>query len=196
MRHLFIFSIIIALLSGCATQSPPVTQDYHKAVAVHYTPPTDKLEWDMQGAVSIQNHGQTQMGSFRWQQVNDRYAINFFGPLNLGAIGIAGTPRQVVLNKPTGSYSAPNAEALMQQQLGWYLPVSNLYYWMRAIPAPGIPNKQKRDTTGKLRVLQQQGWQIRYLAFDENDRQDLPRSVVLENQSLRVKLVIKSWTFS
>jgi outer membrane lipoprotein LolB len=133
------------------------------------------------------------MGSFTWEQLQDRYAINFYGPLNLGAVGIQGLPGRVTLVKPTGSYSASTAEELMQRQLGWYLPVSNMYYWVRGIPAPGAKGQEQHDQYGHLTFLQQQGWTINFQAFQLGEQADLPRKIVMANQQLHVKLVINNW---
>ena len=35
-----------------------------------------------------------------------------------------------------GRYEAPSPEALLEEQLGWQLPVSHLVWWVRGLPAP------------------------------------------------------------
>lgn len=198
MRRIrYAVSLLIPLLVyGCATQiKPPNEQPTFVVKPRKITLPNNK-QWDLQGAVSIQYQGKAHIGSVTWQQVNDRYAINLYGPLNIGAIGIAGTPYKVTLNKPTGSYSAATPEALMQQQLGWYLPISNMYYWVRALPAPGKIQKQVRNDDKRLVFLQQQGWTIQYQAFQAGDQSSLPQKIVLDNQKLHVKLVINHWNIS
>lgn len=201
MRKLFssIFVLIALLVSGCATQiEPPIDQATYKMKpwSLRKVNLAEKTRWNIQGAVSIQSRGKTQMGSFTWEQIGQRYAINIYGPLNLGCIGIAGLPGKVTLNKPTGSYSAPTAESLMLQQLGWYLPISNMYYWVRGLPAPGAVAKQLRDEYGHLALLQQQGWRIRFQAFQSHGNADLPRKILMDNQQLHVKLVINNWDIS
>ncbi len=192
----FAVSIFLIILSGCATQieppfdHPTYTKKPWKQRRVNLA---DKTSWEIQGAVSIQSRGKAQMGSFNWKQIQQRYAINIYGPLNLGAIGIQGLPGRVTLFKPTGSFSAATAEALMQQQLGWYLPVSNMRYWIRGIPAPGAKFRQSQDEYGHLVFLSQEGWQIQFSAFKPQGNTDLPRRIVMDNQQLHVKLVINHW---
>jgi|LakMenEpi03Aug12_release.lakeMendotaPanAssembly.Ray.scaffolds.fasta_scaffold393973_2 outer membrane lipoprotein LolB len=201
MRRISFFAVLILFLFlyGCATQiEPPNDNPVYKPLSWHKRKVhlSDKKRWNIQGAVSIRNRGKTQMGSFTWQQIYDRYAINLYGPLNLGAISIAGNGYQVTLAKPTGRYTAPTPEALMQQQLGWYLPISNMYYWVRGLPAPGKTEKQVRDDYGHLVFLEQQGWNIQFAAFQPCGNADLPRKIILDNHQLHVKLVINNWDMS
>lgn len=196
-KTFYLLTLLCALfLYGCATQiEPPIDPSAYQVRPwkLRKVNLADKRSWDVQGVAGITSGGKTQMGSFSWKQNNQYYAINFYGPLNLGSIGIQGSPGQVTLNKPTGSYSAPNVETLMQQQLGWYLPVSNMYYWIRGIPAPGPKRMQRMDAYGHLVFLQQQGWNIQFQAFQTRDNTDLPRKIIMDNQQLRVKLVLKDW---
>lgn len=198
MRKLLCFAFLLyaTFLYGCATQmEPPVDNATYskKPWTLRKTRLGDKKSWNIQGAVSVTNRGKTQMGTFTWQQVYQRYTINIYGPLNLAGVGLQGSPGQVTLYKPTGTFTAPNAETLMQSQLGWYLPISNLYYWVRGLPAPGHVTKQEQDQYGHLVLLEQQGWTIQYQSFQSNDDTDLPRKIIMDNQNLHVKLVIKSW---
>ncbi len=188
--------LLLVILSGCAHQiAPPFAHSIpqSKAGVVKRFAPANMKNWNIQGAISIQNQNKIQMGSFSWEQVGPRYAINFYGPLNIGAIGIAGQPGKVTLNTPTKSVSARTGEYLMRQELGWYLPVSNLYYWVQGLPAPGLAKTQKQDEDHHLIYLQQQGWTIRYANYQSLTDHSLPHKIWMENSLLRIKLVINHW---
>lgn len=196
-KFIYLFSILTAIfLSGCATQmEPPIDHPIYQKQPwkLRKVKLADSVNWTIQGAVSITCRDKTQMGSFTWKQVQNNYVINIYGPLNLGAIGIQGHPGSVTLYKPNGSFSAPNVETLMQKQLGWYLPVANMVYWIRGLPAPGTKGQESYDDFGHLARLQQQGWTIQYQAYQTLNGADLPRKIVMDNEQLHVKLVIKNW---
>lgn len=154
---------------------------------------TQKKRWYMQGAVSFTIKDKTQIGTFTWQQQRDQYRIQIAGPLNLAGATIQGGANNVALWKGGQWHYSSTAENLMKQQLGWYLPVSNLYYWVRGIPAPGVPAEEKHDQFGHLTSLQQQGWSIVYKAYETRNNVDLPRTIYLNNQGLHAKMVIKDW---
>jgi outer membrane lipoprotein LolB len=198
MRSISYFALLfIALfLSGCATQmEPPIDHPVYKVKSWHLRKInlSEKKRWNIQGSVSVTSNGKTQIGTFNWKQFDGRYAINIYGPLNLGSIGIAGQPGQVTLYKATGAHRAATPEALMAQQLGWYLPISNMFYWVKGLPAPLQTGKQVRDNYGHLILLQQQGWVIRFQSYESQKGADLPRKILMDNQKLHVKLVITHW---
>lgn len=201
MRKLGCFALLVVLfLSGCATSNAPsgMSSFQNKPWHQRRSHLTKQESWNIQGGVSIQNRGKTFMGSFSWKQMHERYAMNISGPLNLGGIRIQGDARSVTLYKSGGVFSAQTPEALMQQQLGWYLPLSNLYYWVRGLPAPGAITTQQQDEYGHLALLQQQGWSIRYgvyQSYSQDHPCDLPHQIIMDNQQLHVKLVINYWNF-
>lgn len=201
MRKLLYVALILTavFLTGCATQmEPPFDHPTYQPEPwkLRKVKISRKSNWFIQGSVGVTNQGKTQIASFSWKQRGVNYAINIYGPLNIGAIGLAGSPGMVTLIKPNGKYTAPNAETLMQQQLGWYLPVSNMYFWIRGLPAPGGINGQSYDNYGHLIDLEQQGWTIHYDSYQAFGDADFPRKIVMDNQALHVKLVIKSWNFN
>ena len=90
--------------------------------------------------------------------------------------------------------TAPSVEALMQEQLGWYVPVAGLRYWLTGRPGPGFIDHREVDLSGRLLRLEQDGWQVafqRYMSIDEMI--ELPRKLELSNPRLRVRLVIDQW---
>ena len=111
---------------------------------------------------------------------------------------LVGNDKQVTLwESSTNSVSAPTPEALLQERLGWTLPISNLVYWIRGVPAPASAatqvNSLQLDTYNHLLHLQQQGWDIQYVSFQIVNNIDLPRIIYLQTQGLKIKIVIKKW---
>lgn len=151
--------------------------------------------WTLNGSVSIQQAGKTNIASMRWQQQQmDNYNMMLFGPLSMGRVGIAGNSGSVTLTrtgKPPVSASSP--ESLMQQQLGWELPISNMYYWVRGIPAPGSNPRMNFDDQNHLTQLAQDGWVINYQNYTSVQQVDLPRTISMNNPRLNVRLVVKNW---
>lgn len=193
-RILTLFTII--LLSGCAHVTPvsspsaPVNswQEQKKSV--------QRIQsWNTTGAIGVRTAQESNSGRFNWQQRGSQnYQIDLFGPLGMGNIRIIGTPSEVILRTAKQKqYTAANAEQLLQQQLGWKLPVNNLYYWARGLPVPGIPARTEFDNSHRLTSLQQAGWQIQYLGYQSVAGVDLPAKIFMSYPRLNVRLVIKQW---
>jgi outer membrane lipoprotein LolB len=154
---------------------------------------SEVTHWHIDGAFSVRQPQQSTIAAYQWQQQETQYRIHIYSSLDLYGINIVGRPGAVTLwraqNQPL---TANSPEALMQQTLGWRLPISNLYYWLRGLPAPG--HYQARfDRYGHLVQLQQQGWQINYANYQSVGTLDLPQSLSLSHGDLAVKIIIKHW---
>ena len=152
--------------------------------------------WHLTGALAYHNAASGQSASVVWQQTARDYQINLFGPLGLGRVSLIGTLGQsVTLTRSGKQYTAHSPEALMQQQLGWHLPVTNLFYWIRGLPAPHLAKTIQFDDYHHISLLQQQGWTITYQRYTAIANLDLPSKLTLENNRLGAKIVISQWQF-
>jgi outer membrane lipoprotein LolB len=187
--------ILSLLLAACATL-PASQEAQNKAISwsARQHQLTQITHWHINGAIAIkiEEHGQT--ASIDWQQqALKNYVINLYGPLGMGRVTLTGTPEQVTLFAAGKSYKAATPEALMQQVLGWQLPVQNLYYWIRGITAPTLAAKIDFDRFHHIQRLQQQGWQVNYQRYTSTDGIDLPSLLSLQHGNLHVKIVISRW---
>jgi outer membrane lipoprotein LolB len=152
--------------------------------------------WDLSGMIGIRNNAKNDhlSANIKWQQHNKQYSILLFGPLGAGSIKLTGQPGLVKLENSDGkTYTAASPEQLVAQQTHWYLPVSNLYYWIRGLPVPNVPAKTHFDTLNHLDTLQQQGWQVQYLHYTSINNVDIPNKIFLFNRELNVKIIINDW---
>jgi outer membrane lipoprotein LolB len=88
--------------------------------------------------------------------------------------------------------SSSQAQTLLRARTGVNLPVENLYYWVRGIPAPGAKSVQK-DQHHRITELQQAGFLIRYGAYASIKGQILPTHIQVQGQGVFLKLVVKQW---
>jgi outer membrane lipoprotein LolB len=196
LRYGFTF-MLITLLAGCAGLGPKEavqgqgdTQHWrdHKA----HTTLVDG--WEINGKVGIRAPSDSGSGTLYWLQRNDYYDIRLSGPLGRGAARLTGRPGDVTLEVANqGRYQASSPEDLLQQQLGWRLPVSNLVYWVRGLPAPEGKSTVVLDADSRLAQLQQAGWTIEYTRYSQQGDYWLPERMKLHGQDLDITLVIKDW---
>jgi outer membrane lipoprotein LolB len=151
--------------------------------------------WEAEGKIAIQMANDRQSASFKWTQDKADYAIHLFGPFGQGTTWLRRTARGVTLeNAKTGSHKAASAEALMLDVLGWQVPVSNLQFWLRGLPAnKPRPKNLERDPAGFLAVLHQEGWQVAYSRHEHFSGWWLPTRILAERDDLRLTIVIKRW---
>ena len=150
-------------------------------------------QWQLNGAVAIRTPHSGQSASLVWQQHQHTYQIDVFGPLGAGRATLNGDANGVTLLDNGKRYQGPTAETLMQKLLGWHVPVSNLYFWIRGLPAPGLKSTHKFDAYHHLLQLKQQGWEITYQQYTGINGIDLPSKLTLQAQNMKIKFVISQW---
>jgi outer membrane lipoprotein LolB len=155
-------------------------------------------DWDLNALIAIRANATRDAGSanMSWKQSKQDYSILLMGPLGSNAVKLTGKPGRVSLETADGKiYHAATPEALLFQQSGWNLPVSNLYYWIRGLPVPNMLAQKSFDAENHLSELTQEGWIIKYLHYKTIGRVGMPDKMVLANAKVNVKIVIKSWEF-
>ena len=196
MRHLIVLSLL-ALLAGCAGPGS------HESVAGHGNPQqwqTHKARvaaldgWQISGKVGIRAPQDSGSGTLFWLQRQDYYDIRLSGPLGRGAARLTGREGAVLLEVANqGRYQAASPEELLASQLGWRLPISHLLWWIRGLPAPGSKSQVTLDSSSRLSQLTQDGWQLSYLGYLEQNGYYLPERIKLHGHDLDITLVIKDW---
>lgn len=150
--------------------------------------------WQIDGKVGIRAPRDSGSGTLFWLQRQGYYDIRLSGPLGRGAARLTGREGAVTLEvSGQGRYQAQSPEALLQQQLGWRLPVSHLLWWVRGLPAPDSKSRLTLDGDSRLARLEQDGWDVEYSSYTQQDGYWLPERLKLHGQDLDVTLVIKSW---
>lgn len=187
-----LIGLVLAALFLTACQSTPVLpsnagQQQKALKQIH--------SWQAEGKIAINMDGDRQSASFNWQQKHDNYVIHLFGPFGQGATWLRRTSKGVTLeNAEIGLQRAAAAEQLMEETLGWQVPVSNIQYWIRGLVAPKpAPTDERRDELGLLSTLEQQGWQVNYSKYETYNGWILPTKLTAERDSIKVTIVIKNW---
>jgi outer membrane lipoprotein LolB len=195
------YSLLLLLcclfLSACSFVSPKTTTNLHYLSWQQRQEELSTIKsWSIQGSLGITYNGKTDIVSFEWLNTDKNYTIDIHSPLNLASVHIVGDSHQVTLWKSgKRRMTAATAEELMQDQLGWSLPISSLVYWIRALPSPSSPIElQALDEYNHLIQLQQNGWTIQYLSFMPVDEVDLPTKMVVQSSQVRCKIAIKKWS--
>ena len=196
MRNLLAPTLAV-LLAGCAGLAPQETvegpgnaQDWktHKAQI------SEIDGWQINGKIGIRAPQDSGSGTLFWLQRQDYFDIRLSGPLGRGATRLTGRPDAVALEVAgQGRFEAESPEALVESQLGWQLPVSNLLWWIRGLPAPDSRSRVELDGNGRLAHLQQDGWDVQYLNYSDENGFALPSRIKLAGRDLQITLVVKDW---
>lgn len=205
MKKIILLGLAL-FLTGCSSMQSnpqPTFHEFGEPLGNHYLSWNNRQaqlsaiqNWNAQGNLAINTDQKGVNASFNWQQQNANYTIALFGPLGSNRVTLTGGPTQVTLQTPNQTFTAADPESLMQQQLGWSIPVSNLYYWLRGIPAPGVKVvHESLDMNKHLSQLSQQGWHIIYLRYLSVNGVDLPNRLLLSNSRVQLRVVITKWAY-
>ena len=152
-------------------------------------------EWDIRGRIAVRVDNESGSGSLYWTQQKDEYNVRVITPFGGGTYQLTGDSNTALLRNPDNRVmQAENAEALFQQQAGWYLPVSGLVYWVRGLPMPALQvDELLLDEENRLSALNQAGWSIRYKNYIGINGKSMPGRLDLQNNRIRVRMSIREW---
>ncbi len=186
------------LLSACANMAPAPTAALNQNMGWQQRQEAliQLTGWRLSGAIGIRQNSDAWSANLRMQTIAiDEYTLDFIAPLGAGTLKLVGTPSEVTWTDNKGrTRRANNAESLLKSTMGWTLPITNMYFWLRGLPAPGIGASTKFDNVHHLTHLEQQGWRIDYLRYTAAGGLDLPSKVTLKRGDLSIKIVINSWS--
>ena len=194
---LLIIILISFLISACATNSDiDVPQDMPAFNQQQIQPKLMNISsWKISGVIGIKYNDKADSANYIWQQKGADFYIKIYGPLGVGAVEINGDNNSVVLTDSDGKKTtSDNVENLLNQKLGWSVPVNGLVYWVKGITQPNTQKQTKYDQQNLLENLQQDGWDIDYKNYKLVDgKYPLPSKVFMTRDDITIKVIIKSW---
>lgn len=184
---LIIFSAI--LLGGCALLQPapqPVARPAQSELA----------PFAMNGRIAVKYNGSRDSAGLRWIHTEQSDEILLLAPLGQTAARIYSDARHTTLDDGDKHYENENAESLMHQVLGWYLPLSRLHHWLLGLAETGSAAQIERNDNGQIAALRQDGWEVRYLGYSGTKPDSLPKRMQLRHEDLQVQLLIDEWEWN
>lgn len=121
------------------------------------------------------------------------------GPFGRTLFAVREEGKRVSLRDAHGHrFTAEGATNLIRRVTGWRVPADDLSYWIVGSARPGIPERHTVDHRGRLRVLAQAGWTIRFSDYDRYRSIALPRhlSAVYDEPGapkVHLRLVVDRW---
>lgn len=195
-RFFALTGLLASILFGCTSTKPASELPVNEPISVEKRAvKTAKVSsWEISGALAAKNSKKAWTASYNWrQQGPNNYQIRLFGPVGGGTVIIDKEGGVVRFKDGPKTITSHNADTLLHQQTGVRLPVQNLYYWVRGLPAPGAVQSAKYDEYNHLVYLQQGGYTIEFTSYTSAHEIDLPSKIQLTGQGVSIKLIIKRW---
>lgn len=188
---------MISILGACSSLTKPDKPSGAADPALwqkHQQQVSQLDTWDISGKISIRHPQQSGSGALSWHQQHESFDIHVSGPLGQGSVRLTGKPGQVQLTTNQQQLGATSAEQLMQQQLGWSVPIGQLLWWIRGLPSPDSPHQLQLNNDSLAYQIRQSGWQLDYLNYQSGSLgYPLPQRIKAYGPDLELTLFIRQW---
>jgi len=184
----------VVALAGCASVKPQGPSTSKAATEM-----TAQTSRSYQGRFAVQYNDQNGQqrnayGNFSWQETGDTVTLQLRNPLGQTLAIVTSSPASATLELPNRApLTADNVSTLMQNALGFTLPVEGLRYWLQPSPAPTSRAKTEKDPEqpSRLKQITQDGWTIDYLAYADAPATGVKRLNLSRSEPpLDIKLVL------
>jgi outer membrane lipoprotein LolB len=177
--------VLLMLLGGCSLL-PTAPAPVARPAQIEFAP------FALNGRIAIKHNGTRHSAGVRWVHKAQSDELLLQGPLGQTAARVYRDAQGATLDDGSKHYEALDVETLMQQVLGWQLPLSGLHSWVLGQSAAGEAQIE-RDELGRIAVLQQDGWEVRYQRYAGDSADSMPSRLQLSRDELQVQLLIDEW---
>ncbi len=186
-------------ISGCATTTAPPKPTTSAKPSILHAQHMANIEqiqdFSLKGRIGVITQQKNHSARLAWQHAPKNDNIDIYSPLGGKVANIVKTAEQVTLtDSKQRVLSAKDARSLTKDTLGFSLPLAGLSYWALGKPSnKSIANAVIWDESGRIKILEQDGWIINFKNYAENENYVLPRKVTLKNQKITIKFIIDDW---
>lgn len=201
-------AVLAMLAAGCVTvPAPPPVENPAAAWQARQAELRTLSAWTLQGRLAMRAAEEGWQASVHWIRDGARQRIDLTGPLGRGHLRLTQDDDGAELrDADQRTWRAENAQQLLYRTTGWLVPLDGLDYWILGLPAPGPAVKLELDDQGRLKTLDQSGWDIRFLEYARSGSLDLPSRIFMKRQGdgnvaasakqvdVEVRLIVERWT--
>ena len=179
---------LVFLLSACSVIPVEPGVHYSRAAMLHLY---DLERWSFEGRLALTGQNDSWSANISWEHSPEAEKIKLFGPLGQGAVLISLKGNVVTIDRGGDDVqSSTQPEEFINQQLGMFVPVRSLRYWVVGLPEPSLSYK---DTDSGFN---QAGWLSEYKQMQPVDDGAMPLKMMVMNNQVKLKLVIDHWVLN
>jgi outer membrane lipoprotein LolB len=196
----FTAALMALSLAGCSGQSlreiPIEPDDRLARYDARHAALSELPDWTMNGRLSVDDGEDGGSGGITWQVIGDTTRIDFHAAMGRGAWRLEMSDQGAVLETADGRVlRGPATNALLQEEIGWTVPVDALAWWARGLAAPEGGEQVETDANGLAERIVQQGWTVNYRRYSLFAGSLMPVRLNANKDHYRVKLAVSEWRF-
>jgi outer membrane lipoprotein LolB len=186
--QLALFFGIFLFLTACAVVPPEQEIKYSE---IRNQQLYDLLQWHLLGRIAMANDKDSWSAKIDWLHQVDKDVLNLSGPLGQGAVRIVLYPDSIMIDQGDGQVGfSKNVDQYIKQQLGFFVPLVALRFWVIGLNEPGKPFVSFDDGFSQF------SWNIKYHNYIQVGDGWMPRKISIKNNSAKLKLMIDQWTIN
>lgn len=194
MKSWCLFFLVLTL-NACTSVSVKDPDFVNKEI---YEDRTSQLNatgvWGLVGKISLDDGDDGGSGRLQWSVEPGHSELDFHGAMGRGAWHLQIGQDGVLLKMADGTeQAADDVNDLIQDRMGWPIPLDALQWWVRGLVAPGVIESETYGSEGLLTSLRQFGWDVDFKRYASVDGVELPIRLNATNDNYRVKLAISRW---
>ena len=154
--------------------------------------------WQITGKLAVKQPSDSGSALInQWTQRGEFYDLTLSSAfLGMGRTRLKGSPGFIELTLADGErYQSSEPDELVEAATGWRLPINQLAWWVKGLPAPEGDFRLLFDTAGELVAIRQSGWHIQYDRWFSADSAlpMLPARITATKDDKRVRVAISDW---
>jgi outer membrane lipoprotein LolB len=160
-------------------------------------------EWAISAKVNVERRGEHFSTAYlNWLAKKNSYQIDITSPAGIGHLQIINNAEGIIATTTQSDgtskrYQVSNINEFINKLSGLALPVGQLQYWIKGIPAPQHSyGDEKYDANNHLIAINQQDWKVEWDRFKTEKGIALPHKIKATQQrggTLKVTLIIAEW---
>jgi outer membrane lipoprotein LolB len=185
-KHALGWLVLLILLSGCAVTP--------RREAAPFPPGAEIKKLELSGRLAYKQGKEGHSGvGVRWLHWTPRHEITVLTPLGTTVAKITQDADGVTLvTSDKEQYHAANADQLMEQVLGWRLPLNGMQYWVLGRAAPDSEAQRVLGPDQRLAHLRQQDWDIDYSDYRLVAATEFPGKIIMRRDDVQIRFVVDS----
>lgn len=180
------------LLNACATREQRPAGAWLQEREAWFE---EHADWSISGRVGLHDGERGGSLGFTWQAEGEAHFIHLRTTAGGDQWRLRFSPGTAVLQgSDVGRLTGDSPDPLVEQAVGWPIPVHALSWWIRGLVPPGGGDLRFADD-GTLAGVAGPVWDLDYKHFDQVEGRLLPTRLEARSAPYTVRIVIADWRF-
>ena len=191
--------IVLLMLSACSEKPAITKSDIDPELEILWQKRQSELQtikqWVLTGRIAVKTEQDAWTASIKWEQGDEQSRLRIVAPFH-GIYEIKRQGSNFILITPEKEFLITDEpESVMQENLGWSLPITALESWIIGLPANNISIEGRSlNKFAQLTTLRQSGWLVEMTAYKSNNKTTLPGKLIVQNDNAKITVLANQWS--